>query len=417
MSTESTTSASPTYTVVWDIDGVLATQDCEEIPAVSFFNRKGLIIHAGTTQYIFPGVPEFFQMLAKEPDVRLAFFSSGAGVRNAALCPQLLERALGLASAPDDVKILSRSDLVTRGDDDDETYGLRQGNLIKDLSKVVADEKELDNTVLIEDDSSYVAAGQGPNLLKVSGSHPYDFRVMSSRLKRWGSDGYFFIPICVHQKAVERTKESPPSRIRNEVANGDLISISPLASGGYQIAFREKGSRECVVASISEDKNPKLCQSLSALKFKYDSYWLGEADLCNKIRALIQEAGGEIGKIKLYHSVNRIYYVAGILFSALDRARSESRSLTSVLTEIQYSPKGEDSYKPKFEERQEEDHWYHLGLAKLREANPDLEFTTPASYVEATQLPLTSEEQHIVEASLKKEQLPRNTPGSHMAYM
>ena len=130
--------------VVFDIDGVLACTRARTLQSASFFHRKGMIITALKTHYIFPGVRELMQLLFSIDRIRVSFFSSGVKERNIPFVRELLETSLGRENylkVEGRVDVLSRDDLlrmqITDSYSQYEKYGLYHGNKKKDVSKVL----------------------------------------------------------------------------------------------------------------------------------------------------------------------------------------------------------------------------------------------------------------------------------------
>ncbi len=93
------------------------------------------------------------------------------------------------------------------------------------------------------------------------------------------------------------------------------------------------------------------------------------------------DSGGEI-----YHSVNRIYFVAGILFPALRQARASSLPLSSVLFKQLFKPVADGRYS-RNQDLEEQDRWYRQGLRELQTVNPLLQFSTTQIYLKAISPP------------------------------
>jgi len=81
--------------LVFDIDGVLACNAIGSTKIAAFFLKKGAIITALKTHYVFPGVIELMQLLFQTENIKVSFFSSGDRQRNEIFVKQLLELALG----------------------------------------------------------------------------------------------------------------------------------------------------------------------------------------------------------------------------------------------------------------------------------------------------------------------------------
>lgn len=152
--------------VVFDLDGTI-TQSFDdrslqriqaEFSFVYEFEKCGLLIHAMQWHIIFPGVIELLQLLDRA-QVRIAFFSAGASVRNDLLVEHLLKLALGEARYLEllpTLKILSRDDLV---------QSPHSKLKIKDLSKALEADEHMSNVILIDDNSNYSHPDQIINLL------------------------------------------------------------------------------------------------------------------------------------------------------------------------------------------------------------------------------------------------------------
>lgn len=262
-------------TVVLDLDGVFVDNTAEPSEAL-FLLRKGLVVEAGATNYVFSGTIELLQRLVKE-EVRIAFFSSGAAERNVPLVRQLFEKAFG-ETPPYESVVLSKKDLTPR--QKAAGYGMPYGNNKKDISKALQKGAAIEDAVLVEDDLSYVEVGQEKNV--------------------------FYVP---------KTKSS---------------HFSPVEQEG-----------EC--------------------NFK----------------------------------MNRIFYLTGLFFQVLEQARQEKISLSEALFRRQFKlVQGE--YWCQFHELSRDRELYDLGLAKLREVDPALQFTSSLSIRECLKIGATKEEQKVL---------------------
>jgi hypothetical protein len=292
------------YNLVFDIDNVLADhRKCSDDNQILFFMRKGAIIDALKPHYIFPGVIELLRLLFRETDVRVTFFSSGHQSRNDPFVEGLLRKVLGNAAyegIKDKVFILSgtKSDNSSDLNSNDrelarkqfKQYGLHWGNQKKSLDKVVTRGGSLANTLLIDDDPSWVMYGQEKNYLYVPMSRSYDF----------------------------------PSHVRS-------------------------------------------------------------------------------GKT-LYKGMNRLCYLAGMIYTLLEKARSAT-TLSDVLFPLQFKYKEDDpsSFVPNFYETSKNEHYYILGLEKLRTENPNYSFITPENYASCTAEMLSTSEADFLDDVKKKE--------------
>src|SRR3990167_8189700 len=161
-------------TVVFDIDGVLVDENnnIRDVTTRSFIEKTGAIIHAaGAEYYVYPGVLPLMQFLVTNPLIDIAFFSAGVKERNTELVEKLLILAIGqdkYQQIKNNIIVLSRNDLVPNNREDAEkmrwSHVLRWGNMKKDIRKALQNGL-LENSVIIEDDSSYIHYGQEGNLL------------------------------------------------------------------------------------------------------------------------------------------------------------------------------------------------------------------------------------------------------------
>ena len=62
-----------------------------------------------------------------------------------------------------------------------------------------------------------------------------------------------------------------------------------------------------------------------------------------------------------------------------------------------------DRYKPSFERLYDRDDLYLLGLEKLQQINPNLQFITPGSYRQTVKLALTEKEQDFLKQAVKNQ--------------
>lgn len=384
--------------VVLDIDGVLACRSASGIERASFFKKKGAILTAIKTHYIFPGVIELIKLLHQTEGVRVSFFSSGAKERNDIFVDCLLKLALDekkYKSIKQDVRILSKKDLTIRDDDDGRNlnalYNIKGGVKQKDLREILQGEELLENVVLIEDDSSYVASGQVENLLHVRESCDDSFSKMSSWPAIYDLDGYKFL----------RCALITPTRLKaykTGVDQGSQILIIKKEDG-LEAAFLNKESNKYETKKIPEEGNEAL---ISKLKMLDDKEIIQDKETIQEICHLIDSFNGKTKKIN--RQANRVYYVVGLLFAALEKSRLEGIPITKSLFSMQFKQKKDlRSYKPKFLKLQRREELYALGLEKLRQINRDLQFITLQNYFEVVNLPITDEERVELEAAIENE--------------
>ena len=95
------------------------------------------------------------------------------------------------------------------------------------------------------------------------------------------------------------------------------------------------------------------------------------------------------------HRANRIYYVAGLLSTALSEARNKQIPLTHSLCSLQserIAKESGDVPVKNFKESPRKDRYYHLGLDVLRNVNQDLELINPHNYEQSIQGGIPPEE-------------------------
>lgn len=384
--------------IVLDIDMVLALHDGREAKYASFFLKKGAIFQAIKTHYIFPGVIEFLQLLFQDKDLKVSFFSSGIKRRNDIFVENLLRLALGedrYETVKKDVLILSRNDLISIGEEEEEKehalYGRRPGNNQKDLLKVLQEGELLENVILIDDDPSYAACGQVKNMLYVPPTMNYDFCSMEKEIEGYDENGFKNLKWEVLSIQEYNGYE------RNQVGSGKRI-VFLQKEEGLEVAFIDKDSHEYVQKPLSEKQSQELNAFLSSSQ-KEDSY----------IYDLVTSLGGQAKKIR--RGANRIYYAVGLLFTALERAKNEGNSVADVLFSLQFKKNiirsgnahTDREYEPIYYYMTRRDHFYLLGLEKLRQVNSNLELMHPKKYVECINSPLTEEEKAFLQDALDKE--------------
>jgi hypothetical protein len=391
--------------IVLDIDGVLACNTVENVKQALFFKNKGAIMTAIKTHYLFPGVIEFIQFLFRRENIKVSFFSSGDKERNIIFVEQLLKLALqeqGYEEVKHKVRVLSRDDLTVPDDKENvehhRVYGLWAGNKQKDLSKVLCEEDLLDNTILVDDTPSYVACGQAKNVLYVDSTENRNFEILPSTCNSYHPEGYKFLPSVL-------VIIDHGGREKKAVKNGKQLLILKK-DNGFEVEFLDKNFKY-QKQLICVEENKELVAELNRIyqdtknKNKTGSV-IKDAELTQSICQLVTSFDGRAKKI--CRQANRIYYVAGLLFTALEQSKSNSISLSECLFRAQFKLKKDgETYKPDFKKLSKRDDLYLLGLEKLREINPHLRFTTPQSYVECIQLPSSQEELSALEEAIKNE--------------
>jgi len=178
---------SPKIHIVFDIDDVLATgfeQDIQTLlvqyPYLIDFKNKNLLIEAIIPHMFHPGAVELLRWIFTIPNINVSFFSAGQEKRNLKFVEELLKLALGddYDSLKDDVSVYSRHHLkLTKKEEADNQFKLFKiyyGEDKKDLT--ILKLENLDNVILIDDDSTYIAYGQERNMLVVPYTDDASFR-------------------------------------------------------------------------------------------------------------------------------------------------------------------------------------------------------------------------------------------------
>lgn len=176
--------------IVFDIDGTIAIemsydsqariQPYREDYGVAFIERH-TITAMNYPHLIYPGYYALLRWLHQQ-GWAIDFFSSGVEERNRELVDELMVRSFGSESATIDYRVFSRqhaidTDLLRvrsedgRGGDIYQSYFYGQRK--KKLADVVVPESAVPHTLLVDDDSSYMTAGEEKNMISLYYSHQY----------------------------------------------------------------------------------------------------------------------------------------------------------------------------------------------------------------------------------------------------
>ena len=171
---------------VFDIDGtiaIVADYQAEEVEKSvkakfgdEFFNEHCLTAY-GYPHYIFPGYYALFKWLHSIGG-KIFFFSSGIEERNVELADKIMKKSFGEAVSEVEYRVFSRQHCVDTNDlpfnEAREKYqSYFWGKRKKKLSGIVVPETELPNTLLIDDDYSYMIKGEEYNFVYVRYTHMY----------------------------------------------------------------------------------------------------------------------------------------------------------------------------------------------------------------------------------------------------
>jgi len=177
----------PKFTLIFDIDNVLADTSAPPKAYEQVANRSGTIMAANTKHYLYPGIIELLRWLYTKPYIEIAFFSAGAAHRNIEFVHKLLniifeqdqnqrERFLQTTI------ILSREDLSTISEDQasltHRQYQGVQGRDKKDIEKVLCKipGSSLQNSIFIDDNEGYMKVEQARQFLKSPCGSMYTIR-------------------------------------------------------------------------------------------------------------------------------------------------------------------------------------------------------------------------------------------------
>lgn len=372
--------------IALDIDDVLATQETVDIAQAAFFLHQGVILTAIRTHYVFPGVIEFIKFLFSEK-VRVSFYSSGLPERNSIFVECLLRRALGdreYEGVKNDVPVLSTSNesvIATQNQKfvHERLYGFFPGNVQKDLSRVLRKNDELDNAVLVDNDYSFSACNQVSNLLFVPGSNERTFNHLVCTIK-YGDfelDG---------QKSIELTLtiDNDYDLIDWRVINNQAIFLIRQI-GKYELRFLDIQTNKIRSEIISSHNNRSL---FTKLENNFEGK-INNEELRLELYQFIESISGKTKTI--CHSANRIYYVAGLIWTALNELRVNHTPMAQTLFSLQFKQIDDHRYHMDYASLRN-DRFYWLGLEKLRKFKPGLQFTHPRSYRAHIQQPIPAEE-------------------------
>lgn len=166
--------------IVFDIDGTIARAETflseeliEEIKAkygADYYERHSVVAY-NYPHLIRPGFYALFKWLHQN-GAKLFFFSTGIEERNVELIDKLMKIAFPENYKNVDYEVFSRQHCVdtnigAQHATEHELQGLFFGNLKKKLAGHIVPENELANTLLIDDDRSYLAKGEEKNLVYV----------------------------------------------------------------------------------------------------------------------------------------------------------------------------------------------------------------------------------------------------------
>lgn len=382
--------------VVLDIDHVL-TCSSPGGALEPFFVKSGCVIDARITHYVFPAVKEFLIALFKTESLSVAFFSAGIEERNKPFIRILLKAALGrdwYKEVKENVIVLSRNNLV-------------EGR--KDL-RLILGGADCSSAVLIDDRPKNIVSGQERSFLYTKKVNLDSYTKLKRKLGEYSPEGTKPLP-CVLLSTIDEADwcdvtgqfsneddewciiEQDGEEIINQqikkASIGNSILIYKSSNPGAEFfyfhfpnAISNLQEREIV---IDKELQESLDSELGLLRQSSNLIKELSGALQAKIYEYVKKKGGRTDKI--CRSVNRIYYVAGLFFHALEQAKKTGKTISDCLVQEQFQQIRRSSrLTSRYQQCVHNDRFYHLGLKELRKINPELRFITPEKYVELSRV-------------------------------
>ena len=352
-----------TLNVVSDIDEVLSISHVNTIEQLHFFSDFGALITANKrTYFLLPGVREFFQWLHTIENIRVSFFSAGPHVRNIDFVHSLYQLSFPKTHVQmtKDLQILSRHDLTP--------CEISK----KDITKALAPGDLLEQAVLIDDNEQNIVTGQVKNFLLTPKTSIKTYEKLHGKCWQYTPDGFKAIPYYLMNSLTAQNMKSP-------VLIGKMIQVVSH-EGYFELRFINHLTGTVQNEVISQEKHPSMVTQLSKL-YSLDRVHQGETiriqdmDLLLKLMDYVSNKEGRIKK--LCRAINRIYYVAGLLFTASERSKKNGTSIADSLFKWQFT----SEQKPRHSFLKKQDNLYWIGLRKMQEVHPQLRFLSPHDYV------------------------------------
>jgi hypothetical protein len=179
----------PKNTFVFDLDGAMVVavnryetdrteQQVREKFGEAFLQRHRVEI-PGYVHYLFPGYFALLRWLHAQ-GVNLAFFSSGVEARNVPLVEHFMRRAFAEQPEPPSYSIFSRHHCIEtdqwdrqQPEEKDRYQPCFPGNLKKKLAGIVVPQEALEDTLLIDDDETFMVRGEEYNFVGLGYAHRY----------------------------------------------------------------------------------------------------------------------------------------------------------------------------------------------------------------------------------------------------
>ena len=369
------------FHVVIDIGGVLSAS---EVAGEQFFLHEGAIITAKHTHYVFPFVFDFLKLIFKQKDLNVSFYNDNDQEDSELFVTSILEQALGKM-------------WYEKNQDRIAVTSLEKGQMTKDLS-IFETFIPLEDTVLIDDQLFRRANGQERNILKVPSFYYDDFAKIGFSADQYDSEGTRKIPCYLY------SDKGIPRKIQEKCLHGSCILVEKVTGKyfGFVIRFTDSCGDYVQISTNSSDW--KLIIILRRMLYQGEGQ-VKDPDVLSKIYYRVRYSGRMSGKIaKIWRRGNRMCFVAGVLFSSLDVARSQGEPLVKSLSRWQYIRyKGQREEQPRYDDIARLDYLYTLGLGKLRLVSSNLQFMKPWHYLELIQKDLTVEQIKLLKEAKQNE--------------
>lgn len=169
---------------VFDLDGAIVVapsykpqeleKNIKEKLGNDFFHKHYIVAYE-IPYYIFPGYYALFQWLYSF-GAKIFFFSSGIEARNTDLVNKIMKAAFGEGVSGIEYKIFSRQHCIDtskfRGNEE-EIESIFEGQRKKKLGGVVVPESEVPNSLLIDDDNTFMTKGEEYNFIGLRYCYQY----------------------------------------------------------------------------------------------------------------------------------------------------------------------------------------------------------------------------------------------------
>lgn len=357
----------------------------------AFFQNNELLITANKTHCLFPQSVEFLIWLSSLEGVRISSFNeipakvkeqhSNVEDCNEISFPELLRLSLE-SKEPDlyekvakNVRVISN---LSEGIGIRSSYNFLNKEGYKDINTITLPGDLLENAVLIDTNFLYVLKNQEKHFLHIPPTQIQDYKLASQTTNSYDSSGHKPLR-CILSKDKNDCKEE-----LFNVQKGNCILVI-LENECFNLCFLDKNTDLYKTESISKENNPDLYSDLKDCKFGdyKTSLTIEDEKINEKIRYLVSEFSGKTTKI--CRRINRICYLAGILFHALQQFNENGIPVSETVFNLQHicSPSFK-TFKEKYYTRNPfvttNEHFYKMGLAQLRKINPNLNFSIPQKF-------------------------------------